>query len=25
LTPEKISAMNMIYQRYIKPEVHELW
>jgi len=25
LTPEKIAAMNMIYERYIKPEVHELW
>ena len=25
LTPEKIAAMNMIYERYIKPEVQELW
>jgi aryl-alcohol dehydrogenase-like predicted oxidoreductase len=25
LTYEKIAAMNEIYQRYIKPEVHQLW
>lgn len=25
LTPEKIVAMNEIYKRYIKPEVHQLW
>ena len=25
LTPEKIAAMNAVYQRYIKPEVHQLW
>lgn len=25
LTPEKISAMNAIYEQYIKPEVHQLW
>ncbi|MFV5685285.1 aldo/keto reductase [Flavobacterium sp. GB2R13] len=25
LTYEKITAMNEIYQRYIKPEVHQLW
>jgi aryl-alcohol dehydrogenase-like predicted oxidoreductase len=25
LTPEKIAAMNAIYERYIKPEVHQLW
>lgn len=25
LTPEKISAMNTIYEEYIKPSVHHLW
>ncbi|MDI6050375.1 aldo/keto reductase [Flavobacterium sp. XS2P24] len=25
LTYEKIAAMNEIYERYIKPEVHQLW
>jgi aryl-alcohol dehydrogenase-like predicted oxidoreductase len=25
LTPEKISAMNAIYEEYIKPSVHQLW
>jgi aryl-alcohol dehydrogenase-like predicted oxidoreductase len=25
LTPEKIVAMNSIYEKYIKPEVHQLW
>jgi len=25
LTPEKIAAMNAIYEQYIKPEVHQLW
>ncbi|MFV5697972.1 aldo/keto reductase [Flavobacterium sp. ZT3R17] len=25
LTYEKITAMNEIYERYIKPEVHQLW
>ncbi|MES2576600.1 MAG: aldo/keto reductase, partial [Bacteroidota bacterium] len=25
LTYEKIIAMNEIYERYIKPEVHQLW
>lgn len=25
LTPEKISAMNAIYEKYIKPSVHQLW
>ncbi|MFV8393649.1 aldo/keto reductase [Flavobacterium sp. LB2P6] len=25
LTYEKIAAMNEIYDRYIKPEVHQLW
>nr|WP_315184513.1 aldo/keto reductase [uncultured Flavobacterium sp.] len=25
LTDEKIAAMNAIYERYIKPEVHQLW
>ena len=25
LTPEKISAMNNIYEEYIKPSVHHLW
>ena len=25
LTPEKIAAMNVIYEQYIKPEVHQLW
>ncbi len=25
LTPEKIAAMNEIYQHYIKKEVHHLW
>lgn len=25
LTPEKISAMNKIYEEYIKPSVHHLW
>jgi aryl-alcohol dehydrogenase-like predicted oxidoreductase len=25
LTPDKIVAMNEIYEKYIKPEVHELW
>ncbi|MNF59983.1 General stress protein 69 [compost metagenome] len=25
LTPEKIAAMNAIYERYIRPEVHQLW
>ena len=25
LTPEKIAAMNAIYEKYIKPEVHQLW
>jgi aryl-alcohol dehydrogenase-like predicted oxidoreductase len=25
LTPEKIKAMNVIYEQYIKPQVHQLW
>lgn len=25
LTPDKIAAMNAIYEQYIKPEVHQLW
>lgn len=25
LTPEKINAMNKIYEQYIKPEVHQIW
>ena len=25
LTPEKIAAMNKIYDQYIKPSVHQLW
>ena len=25
LAPEKIAAMNAIYEKYIKPEVHQLW
>jgi len=25
LTPEKIQAMNAIYEEYIKPQVHQLW
>ncbi|TRX41467.1 aldo/keto reductase [Flavobacterium restrictum] len=25
LTPEQINAMNAIYQKYIKPQVHQLW
>ena len=25
LAPEKIAAMNAIYEHYIKPEVHQLW
>jgi aryl-alcohol dehydrogenase-like predicted oxidoreductase len=25
LTPEKIAAMNAIYEQYIKPQVHQLW
>ena len=25
LTPEKIAAMNAIYEKYIKPQVHQLW
>ena len=25
LTPEKITAMNAIYEKYIKPQVHQLW
>ena len=25
LTPEKIAAMNEIYNHYIKKEVHNLW
>lgn len=25
LSPEKISAMNKIYEEYIKPSVHQLW
>jgi len=25
LTPEKITAMNAIYEQYIKPKVHQLW
>ncbi len=25
LTPEKIAAMNAIYDKYIKKEVHQLW
>jgi aryl-alcohol dehydrogenase-like predicted oxidoreductase len=25
LTPEKITAMNAIYEQYIKPQVHQLW
>jgi len=25
LTPEKIAAMNKIYDQYIKPSVHHLW
>ena len=25
LTSEKITAMNAIYEKYIKPEVHQLW
>ena len=25
LTPEKIAAMNLIYEQYIKLEVHQLW
>jgi aryl-alcohol dehydrogenase-like predicted oxidoreductase len=25
LTPEKITAMNAIYDQYIKPGVHQLW
>lgn len=25
LTPEKIEAMNKIYEEYIKPSVHQLW
>jgi aryl-alcohol dehydrogenase-like predicted oxidoreductase len=25
LTPEKIVAMNAIYEQYIKPQVHQLW
>jgi len=25
LSPEKVSAMNAIYEEYIKPEVHQLW
>jgi len=25
LTPEKIKAMNEIYEQYIKPEVHQAW
>jgi len=25
LTPEKITAMNKIYDQYIKPSVHQLW
>lgn len=25
LTPEKISAINKIYEQYIKPEVHQIW
>ncbi|WP_395050261.1 aldo/keto reductase [Flavobacterium sp.] len=25
LTPEKIAAMNQIYEKYIKPQVHQLW
>lgn len=25
LTPEKIAAMNAIYEKYIKKEVHQLW
>jgi aryl-alcohol dehydrogenase-like predicted oxidoreductase len=25
LTPDKIAAMNEIYERYIKPQVHQLW
>jgi aryl-alcohol dehydrogenase-like predicted oxidoreductase len=25
LTPEKIEAMNAIYEQYIKPQVHQLW
>lgn len=25
LTPEKIAAMNKIYEEYIKPSVHHLW
>ncbi len=25
LSPEKIEAMNKIYEEYIKPSVHQLW
>lgn len=25
LTPDKIAAMNAIYEKYIKPEIHPLW
>ncbi|OXB04737.1 aldo/keto reductase [Flavobacterium plurextorum] len=25
LSPEKISAMNKIYEEYVKPSVHQLW
>jgi len=25
LTPEKIRAMNAVYEQYIKPQVHQLW
>jgi aryl-alcohol dehydrogenase-like predicted oxidoreductase len=25
LSPAKISAMNIIYEEYIKPQVHQLW
>lgn len=25
LTPEKITAMNAVYEQYIKTEVHQLW
>jgi aryl-alcohol dehydrogenase-like predicted oxidoreductase len=25
LTPEKIAAMNAIYEEYIQPQVHQLW
>lgn len=25
LTPDKIAAMNAIYEKYIKPQVHQLW